>query len=281
MGPSRCPDERPSIGHHLADRPRNPDRFRTTFRAGRGLRHADLTSERDQAGTDRLRDLASSARLQDEYMPAVPPSTRAVVFDVGETLVDETRNWSRRAELVGVTAFSLMGALGALIERDEPHSRLWELLGVESPGMEVSLDGADLYPDALRCLRAIRRVGLVVGIAGNQPAGIEAQLRALGFEADFIASSAAWGVEKPSAEFFTRIVGELACEPAAILYVGDRLDNDVLPARAAGMRTAFVRRGPWGYVHAQRQGVSLADLRIDSLDELAAIMTAKQGRQAN
>lgn len=31
----------------------------------------------------------------------------------------------------------------------------------------------------------------------------------------------------------------------AILYVGDRLDNDILLARDAGMRTAFIRRGPW------------------------------------
>jgi len=214
-------------------------------------------------------------------MPVAAPSgIRAVVFDVGETLVDETRNWSRRAELVGVTTFSLMGALGALIERDEPHSRLWELLGVESPGMDVSLDSADLYPDALRCLRAIRRTGLVVGIAGNQPAGIEAQLRVLGFEADLMASSATWGVEKPSAEFFARLVCELDCDPSAILYVGDRLDNDVLPARAARMRTAFIRRGPWGYVHAQRPGALLADLRLDSLDELAAVMTADQRGKA-
>lgn len=55
----------------------------------------------------------------------------------------------------------------------------------------------------------------------------------------------------------------------AILYVGDRLDNDVVPARAVGMRTAFLRRGPWGYIHAQLPQAALADVQVNSLDELA------------
>jgi FMN phosphatase YigB (HAD superfamily) len=56
--------------------------------------------------------------------------------------------------------------------------------------------------------------------------------------------------------------------PERIAYVGDRLDNDVLPARAAGMVAVHVRRGPWGYLHARRPEAAQAHLRIDSLDEL-------------
>ena len=133
----------------------------------------------------------------------------------------------------------------------------------------------DLCPDALACLRAAGHAGLAVGIAGNQPAGVEAQLREVGFKADFIASSAAWGVTKPSAEFFSRIVDTAQLDAGKILYVGDRLDNDVLPARKAGMRTAFVRHGPWGYLHAQRPEVELADMRIESLAELTMAFDRK------
>nr|WP_307334316.1 HAD hydrolase-like protein [Microbacterium sp. SORGH_AS_1204] len=43
--------------------------------------------------------------------------------------------------------------------------------------------------------------------------------------------------------------------------VGDRLDNDVISARHAGMRTAFIRRGPWGIIHSRRPEASLADHR--------------------
>ncbi|UZN04979.1 HAD family hydrolase [Cellulomonas sp. S1-8] len=199
---------------------------------------------------------------------------RAVVLDVGETLVDETRAWTRVAQGVGVTPLALMGVLGALAERGEPHTRVWEVLGVEPPARPPTIDAVDLYPDALPTLRALRAAGYVVAIAGNQPAGAEDQLRAAGVDLDVVASSARWGVAKPSPAFFARVLTEVRLPPDQVLYVGDRLDNDVLPARAAGMRTAFLRRGPWGHVHALRPDVALADVRVDSLTELVDLLTA-------
>lgn len=199
----------------------------------------------------------------------LPAEVRAVVFDVGETLVDESRAWSAQAARAGVTPFTLMGLLGALIARDEDHRRVWDILGVERPTAPPPIEQADLHPDALTCLRAAKRAGLSIGIAGNQPAGVEAQLRDAGFDVDFIASSATWGVTKPSPEFFSRVVTTAQLDARQILYVGNRLDNDVLPARRAGMRTAFIRRGPWGHLHAQRPEVGLADLQIESLTELS------------
>ncbi len=92
-----------------------------------------------------------------------------VVFDVGETLVDESRAWTTLAKAAGVPAFTLMGVLGGLIARDEDHRQLWSVLGVEKPMRTASISEADLYPDALPCLRAAHDRGLVVGIAGNQP----------------------------------------------------------------------------------------------------------------
>lgn len=121
----------------------------------------------------------------------LPAGVQAIVFDVGETLVDESRSWTTQAERAGVTPFALMGTLGALIARDRDHRGVWDVLGVERPAEPPSIDQADLYPDALSCLQAARDAGLVVGIAGNQPSGVEAQLHELGFNADFIASSTA------------------------------------------------------------------------------------------
>ena len=54
-----------------------------------------------------------------------------------------------------------------------------------------------------------------------------------------------------------------------IAYVGDRTDNDVLPAADAGMRPILIRRGPWGHLHALRPEAKRATI-IDSLDELPA-----------
>jgi FMN phosphatase YigB (HAD superfamily) len=85
---------------------------------------------------------------------------------------------------------------------------------------------------------------------------------------DFVASSERMGLRKPEPGFFERIAGELGRTPGEIAYVGDRVDNDVLPAKRAGMLAVHIRRGPWGYLH----DASEADAQIDSLDELAEVI---------
>jgi HAD superfamily hydrolase (TIGR01549 family) len=168
-----------------------------------------------------------------------------VVLDVGETLFDETGVWERAADSTGVPRFTLMGVLGGLAARGEHHSRVWELLGVEQPASTFEPD--ELYPDALPCLAELRARGLLVGAVGNTPEGVEDMLRRY---VDLVGSSARWGCEKPAPEFFERIIAEAGCAPAEIAYVGDRVDNDVLPALRAGMVAVHLRRGPWGFLHA-------------------------------
>jgi FMN phosphatase YigB (HAD superfamily) len=187
----------------------------------------------------------------------------AVVFDVGETLVDETRNWERVADECGVPRFTLMALVGAAIERGESHKRSFEWLGVAEPGGDF--DANELYPDAVPCLSELRRSGLLVAAVGNMRIVQEDLIRP---HVDFAASSERWRVEKPSPEFFARIVDEVQCAPEAIAYVGDRVDNDVEPALAAGMVAVHVRRGPWGLLHEPPPGA----LRIDSLAELPAAL---------
>lgn len=195
-----------------------------------------------------------------------------VFFDVGETLIDETAAWAQRAAEVGVTQLTLFGALGALIARGEDHRRVWGLLGVEQPAGEIQIDASDLYADVMPCLRLLRRAGYRIGLAGNQPTAAEGQLRRLGLPVDYVASSERWGVEKPAPEFFARICDEVGVASSRIAYVGDRIDNDVAPAQRAGMFAVFLRRGPWGFIHADRLGTDEADARIDSLLELPAVL---------
>jgi HAD superfamily hydrolase (TIGR01509 family) len=190
-------------------------------------------------------------------------SVKAVVFDVGETLVDETGMWQRAAEVAGVTPFTLMGVLGGLAARGEHHSRVWEILGVEHPGS--SWDGGDFYPDALPCLDELRSRGLRVAAVGNTPVETEELLRE---HVDVLGSSGRWGIAKPAPEFFARIVSAIGLAPDEIAYVGDRVDNDVEPALAAGLVAVHVRRGPWGYLHEPPAEA----LRIRSLDELPDLL---------
>jgi len=57
--------------------------------------------------------------------------------------------------------------------------------------------------------------------------------------------------------------------PAEIAYVGDRLDNDVLPAIRSGMAGVFLRRGPWGVIQGQTPDAKAATIAIDGLIGLA------------
>jgi FMN phosphatase YigB (HAD superfamily) len=190
-------------------------------------------------------------------------AVEVVVFDVGETLVDETAMWARAAAVAGVPAFTLMGVLGGLAARGEHHSRVWAVLGVEPPAS--TWEPSDFYGDALGCLARLREAGLRVGAIGNTPLETEELLRPY---VAFVGSSARWGIEKPAAEFFERVAAEAHAAPERIAYVGDRVDNDVRPALDAGMVGVHIRRGPWGHLHEPPAGA----IRIRSLDELPAVL---------
>jgi HAD superfamily hydrolase (TIGR01549 family) len=210
---------------------------------------------------------------------------RAVVFDVGETLFDETRIWAAWADWFGVSHLTLFGVLGGLIARGEDHRRLFEIMRPGSTfrqeraaraaaGRDFMPDATDLYPDAVPCIATLRAAGYRIGIAGNQPQSAEQVLNAMGWDVDMVASSHRWGVEKPSPAFFDLVVRAMGITAPEIAYVGDRVDNDVVPAVRAGMVSVFVRRGPWGYLHADLPEASLAHIRLDSLAALPAALAA-------
>jgi FMN phosphatase YigB (HAD superfamily) len=81
---------------------------------------------------------------------------------------------------------------------------------------------------------------------------------------DFVGSSERWGVEKPDAGFFAHVVEEAGAPAGQIVYVGDRIDNDVAPALAAGLRAVRIRRGAHAHIESPP-----GTLTIGSLNELA------------
>jgi HAD superfamily hydrolase (TIGR01509 family) len=174
---------------------------------------------------------------------------KAVFFDVGETLVDEERWWRVLSDRAGLQPHVVWAALGVTIERGEDHNELWAHLGIERPPRwfsDISYGLDDLYPDAIACLEAVAALGLGVGIVGNQPAAMEHWARAAALPAAVISSSESLGVGKPDPRFFERIVELAGCAPGEVAYVGDRVENDVIPAAAVGLVAIHVRRGPWG-----------------------------------
>jgi FMN phosphatase YigB (HAD superfamily) len=127
-----------------------------------------------------------------------------VVFDVGETLVDETRQWGLWADWMGVPRLTFFAAMGVVVDHRLHHRQVFELVrpGYDwqaeaerrrEVGHAYVLESGDFYPDALPCLTDLRFHGYHIGISGNQPESIEDELRQVGVKADFIASSSSWG----------------------------------------------------------------------------------------
>lgn len=200
-----------------------------------------------------------------------------MAFDVGETLVDETRVWGMWADVVGVPRLTFMAILGAVIARGGAHTEVFDAVGSSHwrehrDELEAAYGGFgedDLYPDAMSAMEALRTDGYRLAIFGNQPAKRTAELRALHLPAEVIAMSSEMRVAKPSSDFFARILELLGDpNPDSVAMVGDRVDNDVLPAMAAGLRAIWIRRGPWGRIQELPEGTQPA-LIVESLDELA------------
>lgn len=207
----------------------------------------------------------------------------AVALDVGETLISDDRVWAGWADWLGVRRHTLSALVGAVVVQGRDNS---DALRMIRPGLDIAAEYAaretagrgeeitedDLYPDVRPALSALQADGVRVIVAGNQTARAGHLLRALDLPVDVVVTSGEWGVAKPRPGFFERLVDVAGVAPHRLVYVGDHPANDVVPARAAGLRTAHLRRGPWGRYWAGSPEAGAADWQIDSLHELVDIV---------
>lgn len=207
---------------------------------------------------------------------------KAVSFDVGETIVEETLEYNAWADWLGVPRHTFSAVFGAVIARGEDYREVFEffrpgfVLSEErqkrkEAGQPESFGEENLYPDVRPALETLSMIGIKLGFAGNQTKRAEEILRNLFPELDTIDTSDSLGVEKPSEEFFYQVAESVGFDLDEILYVGDRLDNDIAPAQAVGMPTAFIKRGPWGYI-LNHPTADKCLFEINSLTELAPLI---------
>lgn len=206
-----------------------------------------------------------------------------VVFDVGEVLIDETTEYGTWADWLGVPRHTFSAMFGAVIARGGDYREVFQhfrpgfSLAEErqkrlDAGLGEFFNGRDLYSDVRPCFESLKRSGYLVGIAGNQTLRAGSLLRELNLPADFIVTSDDLGAEKPDVQFFERLLEQQSLNAAATAYVGDRYENDVLPAQKVGLRGILLRRGPWGYVNEFHPDAERADARVTSLHELAGTL---------
>jgi HAD superfamily hydrolase (TIGR01549 family) len=220
-----------------------------------------------------------------------PPGTttlnrmiRTAVFDVGETITRDDRYWASWADWLDIPHHTLSALVGAVVAQGRDNADALRLArpGIditaeyharEAAGLGEALTEDDLYDDVRPALSGLRELGVRVIIAGNQTPRAGDLLRGLNLPADLIVTSGEWGVAKPHPGFFARVLEVAQAAPEETVYVGDHPANDVVPAKAAGLRAAHLRRGPWGHLWADDpEVVARADWRIDSLSQLAPLI---------
>ncbi|WP_329458088.1 HAD family hydrolase [Streptomyces sp. NBC_01497] len=209
---------------------------------------------------------------------------RAVVLDIGETLVRDDRYWGAWAAWLQVPRHTVSALVGAVVADGRDNA---DALRLVSPGIDVAssnaareaagrgefLDESDLYPDVRPALAELRSRGLRVVVAGNQTARAGEFLRGLDLPVDVIATSGDWGHAKPDPEFFRCVRDATGVEEHETVHVGDHPAHDIFAAHAAGFRTAHLRRGPWGYFWADDPAVvKTADWCVDSLTDLVGAL---------
>jgi len=220
-----------------------------------------------------------------------------IFLDVGWTIVDETRPQRDRL----AKALKASGTGGGLTPRKlfdayrkglhefarDPFVDVLATLGIpaaDRPKFPYDHDLEGLFPDVVPALKRLS-ARAKLGILANQGPGLEGRMERHGIAGHFavILGSGDEGMQKPEGRFFAYALRQAACLPGAALMVGDRIDRDIGPAKAAGWRTARLLRGPHAKQAPRNEG-ERADIEVRSLLELADILegagaTEREGRR--
>ena len=203
-------------------------------------------------------------------------TSKWIFFDVGSTLVDETEAYDHRVRdmIAGtnITFEEFDGVRIALAKQGfDGNSAAVKYFGLTKTPWH-SEDEVP-YSDAQSTLAALRQNGYKLGIIANQNPGTANRLTHWGLRQyfDVIAASAELGCAKPDKEIFEKALQLAECTPEDSIMVGDRLDNDIIPAKMIGMRTVWIKSGLAKYQGAEL-GEGVADFQISSLSELLHIL---------
>jgi len=192
---------------------------------------------------------------------------RAVVFDVGgpldledafEAAIDDDIREGLRREGFDFTEAEWDEANGNAVDTFAPslyRAVIWRLTHGDPDAclriyewMEERAhvrDFFELRPGIAEVLEALKQRGLKLGLCANQPAAVLQRLSREGIGHYFANEgiSGVLGLRKPDVRLFVRVCEDLDVVPTECIMVGDRIDNDVVPAKLLGMKTVLIRTG--------------------------------------
>lgn len=198
-----------------------------------------------------------------------------VFFDLGSTLVDEHKVYDHifrdMAEQTGLDPDFLRNEAETLY-RNHQKGDIGLCERYHLPKRKWYLEDENLYPAAPKCLDILHR-HYQLGIIANQALGTKERLEKWGILShfDLVIASAEVGIAKPDPEIFQLALDRADCCPQEAVMVGDRVDNDIMPAKEIGMATIWVRQG-FGGLWEIRSGEETADCTVDNIMEICGCL---------
>lgn len=199
-------------------------------------------------------------------------------FDLGGTVYDETFSDKQRidrliekAQLdIAYDDFYAEMQKSAVEFAPSPFGTAREKLGIEE-NVPYSNEKEILYPNAVEVIRKLSEK-YKLGIIANQPPNTAERLKNDGLYDLFqiCLLSECVNLFKPDTAFFKRALEETGCQPYEAVMIGDRLDNDVFPAKSVGMKTVRIVQGLYSVQRAISEEYA-ADYEINGLTELLHI----------
>ena len=196
-------------------------------------------------------------------------------FDVGSTIIDEHLAYEHRmreiADLAKITYYNVYEmAMEFYKQNKKGDLETAKLLGVELTKWHN--EDEILYEDASQCLEILSS-RYKIGIIANQLLGTKERLEQHGIlqYIDLIIASAEEGVAKPDKKIFEIALERSKCKPMEAIMIGDRIDNDIIPAKLLGMHTIWIKQG-FGQYWEIKSEAEKADYTVYNLMELCDIL---------
>lgn len=205
---------------------------------------------------------------------------KVLFFDVGYTLVNEDAVWEKRcqeqaetqeAKMLGLSARDIYHEIEiASIARKPQFRTLIDKYGFkEVAPYRTELE--KLYEETSAIIKALSQK-YELGIIANQLDGLKERLEAFDLLQYFKYIISSWDVKimKPDIRIFEYALDKANCTPQEACMIGDRLDNDILPAKTLGMKTVWIKQG-FGALQKPLSKSEEPDHFINNLSELLEI----------
>ena len=208
-------------------------------------------------------------------------TAKYLFFDVGYTLVNEDEVWAHRcaeqaqtdeAKALSLTAEDIYQEIvSASLAHKSQYRTVIEKYNFPQV-VRYRHDLEKIYPDAKPVLEALSR-RYHLGIIANQATGLVQRLEKDGIAQYFtvIISSSDCQAAKPDRKIFEAALQAAECLPHEAVMIGDRLDNDIFPAKVIGMKTIWIRQGFGGIQPVLNESYE-PDAQVENLTELLDIL---------